>query len=62
MSVLTDKTDDLLDRAFNKLQRLKCSVRDWAGHVQEEWNIYMSHCKWAIMTPNGMLYQVLMLF
>ena len=26
LSVLTDRTDDLLDSAFTKLQRSKCSV------------------------------------
>ena len=62
LSVLTDRTDELLDRPFTNLQQSKFNVLDWAGHVQEECTIYMSHCKRATMTSKGMLYQVRMLF
>lgn len=41
VSVLTDKTDDLLDRAFIKLQQSKYNVFDWAGHVKEKCTIYI---------------------
>jgi len=71
VSVLTDKTDDLSDRLFTKVQRSKYNVLDWAGHVQGGVHhihepLQVGHDdserKWALMTPNGTLYQVLMLF